>query len=58
MFNDRLTNEVAKERIHDRMQEAENYGLQQRLGYGEYGMAKWILVLGIVVALVAVGLLL
>ena len=58
MFNDRLSSEAAKERIHERMQEAETYSLQKRLGYGEYGMMKWIIVLIIVVAVVAVAALL
>ena len=57
MFNDRLSSEAAKERINERMQEAETYSLQKRLGYGDYGMMKWIIVL-IVVAVVAVAALL
>jgi hypothetical protein len=58
MFNDRLSSEVAKERIHERMQEVETYSVQKRLGYGDYGMAKWVFVLVLVVAVVAVVLLL
>ena len=56
MFNDRLSSEAAKERINERMQEA--YSLQKRLGYGDYGMMKWIIVLIVVVAVVAVAALL
>ena len=58
MFNDRLSSEAAKERIHERMQEAETYSLQKRLGYGEYRMMKWIIVRIVVVAVVAVSALL
>ena len=57
MFNDRLTNEAAKERIHERMREAESYSLHKRLGYGE-GNAKWVLVLIVVAVVVMIGLLL
>ena len=57
MFNDRLSNEAARERIRERMHEAESYSLHKRLGYGE-GNAKWALVLIIVIAIVAIGLLL
>jgi len=57
MFNDHLSNEAAKERIHERMLEAESYSLHKRLGYGE-GNAKWILVLLAVIAVITIGLLL
>lgn len=56
MFNDRLSSEVAEERIKDRRQEAETYSLQKRLGYGDYGIAKWLFV--IVVVAVVIGILL
>jgi hypothetical protein len=58
MFNDRLSSEAAKERIRERMREAETYGLQKRLGYEDYRMAKWIVVLIVIVAVVAVAALL
>ena len=58
MFNDRLSNEEAKERIKQRMQEAETYSLQKRLGYGDSRTARWMFALIIVMAVVAVGLLL
>ena len=58
MFNDYLSNEEAKERIRQRMKEAEIYGLQKRLGYGDSGIARWIFALLIVMAVVAVGMLL
>lgn len=57
MFNDRLTSEEAKERIRERMREAETYSLQKQLGYGDYGIAKWVFVI-IILAIVAIGLLL
>jgi hypothetical protein len=43
MFNDRLSNEAARERIQQRMQEAETYGLHKRLGFSDYKFARWIL---------------
>jgi len=58
MFNDHLSNEEAKERIKQRMKEAESYSLQKRLGYGDSGTARWIFALIIVTVVVAVGLLL
>lgn len=57
MFNDRLSNEVAEERIKDRMREAETYGLQKRLGFSDYGAARWIFALIVLITAVAVGLL-
>lgn len=57
MFNDHLSNEEAKERIKQRLKEAEVYSLQKRLGYGDSGIARWVFVLIIVIALVAVGVL-
>jgi hypothetical protein len=58
MFNDRLSNEVANERIHERMQEAESYSLQTRLGYVDRGTLKWVIVLTVVIAIVAVAIVL
>ena len=57
MFNNHLSNEEANERIKQRMQEAETYSLQKRLGYGDSGTARWIFVLIIVMAVLAVGVL-
>ena len=56
MFNDRLSSEVAEERIRDRMQEAETYSQQKRLGFGDYGVAKWIFVF-VIAAVMALVLL-
>ena len=58
MFNNHLANEEVKERIEERMKEAETYSLQKRLGYGDSGAARWIFALIMVMAVVAVGLLL
>jgi len=58
MFNDRLSREEAKERIQERMREAEIYSRQKQLGYGDSGTAKWVFVLIILVVGLAVGLLL
>ena len=58
MFNNHLAEEEIKERIRQRIQEAETYSLQKRLGYGDSGSLRWILVFLIVVALVGAGLLL
>lgn len=44
MYNDQLSNEEAKERIAQRVREVESYSLQKRLGIGNHGTAKWILV--------------
>jgi hypothetical protein len=55
MFNDRLTDESANERIAQRVKEVEMYSLQKRLGFSEYGAAKWIFLL--VIIAIAVGLL-
>ena len=58
MFNDRLTSEEAKERVKERMREAETYSMQKRLGYGEYGAARWVFVLLLVMIALAIGILL
>jgi hypothetical protein len=57
MFNDHLSNEEAKERIRQRMKEAESYSLQKRLGYGDSGVARWIFILMVVIVVVTIGLL-
>ena len=53
MFNDHLLDEMAKESIQRREQEAEIYGLQSRLGYREHRAARWLFVLIVMVALLA-----
>ena len=57
MFNNHLAEEEIKERIKQRIQEAETYSLQKRLGYGDSGSARWVIALLVVVAVVAIGLL-
>ena len=57
MNNDRLSMEEARERIAQRRREAEMYGLEQRLGYSDHSMGRWILAfIIIVIAIVAIGL--
>ena len=58
MFNDRLSNEEAQERIRERMKEVETYSLQKRLGYGDSKAARWIFALIVLMAALMVGLLL
>ena len=58
MFNNHVADEEIKERIKQRMQEAETYSLQKRLGYGDSGSSRWILAFLVVVALVVVGVML
>ncbi len=57
MCNDRLSIEEARERIAQRRQEAELYGLHQRLGYRDHGLGRWVIAFAvIVIAVVAIGL--
>ena len=58
MFNNHMADEEIKERIKQHLQEAESYSLQKRLGYGDSGSARWMLVLLVVVALVVAGIML
>jgi hypothetical protein len=58
MFNDRLTTEAARERVKQRMQEVETYSLQKRLGYGDTGNGKLLLVVIILSTAVAAAFLL
>jgi hypothetical protein len=57
MFNDHLSNEMAKEYIERREKEVETYSLHTRLGYGGNGAALWVFVLIVVIAVVALALL-
>jgi len=57
MFNNHLFDEEAKVLIKQRMKEAETYSLQKGLGYGDPRAARWIFVLIILTAAVALGLL-
>jgi hypothetical protein len=58
MFNDHLSDEMAKERIHERIKEVETYSLHQRLGYRDSGAKWWAFILIVVLAVVALSLLL
>jgi hypothetical protein len=58
MFNDRLSTEAARERIKQRMQEVETYGLQKRFGYSDRGSAKLIFVIVLLITVGAIALLL
>ena len=57
MFNNHLFNEEANERIKQRMNEAESYSLQKRLGYGDSGVVRWVFALIVLTAALVVGLL-
>lgn len=57
MFNDRLSDEVARERIDQRMKEVETYSQQKRLGFSENRTARWIFGIIILIAALAAGLL-
>lgn len=56
MYNDRLSIEEARERIAQRVQEAETYGLHQRIGGSDSSVARWIFALAVIIAIVTVGL--
>ena len=57
MFNDHLSSEAARERIEQRMQEAETYSLQKRLGFSDYKIARWILAFVLLAAMILGSLL-
>lgn len=52
MFNDRLSDEAARERIEQREQEAETYVLQKRLGFGDHKLERWILAFVLIASLI------
>jgi hypothetical protein len=56
MFNDRLSDELARERIDQRMKEVEDYSQQKRLGFSENKAVRWIFGI-ILIAVVTAGLL-
>jgi hypothetical protein len=56
MLNDYLSGEEAKERIKQSIQDAETDSLLKRLGYGDYGITRWIIAL--IILIIAVELLL
>ncbi len=58
MYNDRLSQEDARELIDQRMKEAETYSRQKQLGFGDSSASRWVfLLIVIVVVLVAASLL-
>jgi hypothetical protein len=57
MFNDRLSDELARERVDQRMKEVEMYSRQKRLGFSENRTARWVFGIIILIAAVAAGLL-
>ena len=52
MFNDRLSNEAARERIEQRTQEAETYALHKRLGFSDHKITRWILAFVLLAAMI------
>jgi hypothetical protein len=57
MFNDRLSDELARERVDQRVKEVETYSQQKRLGFSENRTARWVFGITILIAAVAAGLL-
>lgn len=57
MFNDRLSDEAARERIDQRMKEVETYSQQERLGVSERATAGWVFGVILLIAIVVVGVL-
>ncbi len=57
MFNDRLSDEGAKERLMQRTKEVEDCSMQKRLGFSDSGAARWILILVLLLIFVAACLL-
>jgi hypothetical protein len=58
MYNDHISQEEARELIKERMQEAETYGRQKQLGYGDSRVARWVFLLIVLLVAVSVGALL
>lgn len=53
MFNNHLSDEMAKEYVDRREKEAETYSLHSRLGYRDNRAAQWMFVLIVVIAIIA-----
>jgi hypothetical protein len=58
MYNDHLSHEEAQLLIEERRKEAETYGLQKQLGFGDSKSVRWTFLLIVIIAIVAVGVLL
>ena len=43
MFNDQLSGEEIKERIKQRIQEADDHRLYKQIGYNDMGISRWLL---------------
>ena len=56
MFNDRLSDEAAKEHIQQRVKEVEGYSQQKRLGFKDRINATGVIAITVVLAVV-IGLL-
>ena len=54
MFNEFLSTEEGKSRRQQRMEEAETYRLHRRLGYNDYRILRWVVVLILLLAAVVV----
>lgn len=57
MYNDHISYEEARELVKQRRQEAENYALQKRLGFGDPAAARRVFLLVLLLAAAAVSLL-
>ena len=54
MFNEFLSTEEGKMHRKQRMEEAETYRQHRQLGYSDYGIVRWVLVLIILFAAVMI----
>ena len=57
MYNDHISQEEASVLIKQRIQEAESYGLQKQLGYGDSRATRWVFLLVVILAVAGIGLL-
>ena len=58
MFNNSLIDKEAKVVMAEREREAELYRWHQQLGYSDRGALRWVLVLGVLIAMFVVILIL
>ena len=58
MYNDHVSQEEASVLIKQRMEEAESYGLQKQLGFGDSRATRWAFLLVVLIVAVAASLLL
>ena len=57
MYNDHISHEEAKELIKQRAQEAESYSQQKQLGFGDSWTVRWVLLIIVIMAVIAIGVL-